>query len=787
MSVEDRSKRAAPEELVRPNAKKVKEDNEEEEEEEDTRAEVVPTVSTAAPPKTTLDSASATQSSTVSSTTLSFDPKQPEMWTADGSAIRWLETTPLWKNVKNVQDDNWEDLTAKQLVYHTTDRMLDLFKRSAAVQGALIEIKSKDPASEAGPGLGDDQPRKRHRVTAGQFEGTAYEAKTAPQRYWSSMWVAEITNDVLSLGTHALLKSIKNEWAYHSMFVRRDDATMVDQLFKFQTEENIRKFALSGTPGIGKTLIRNYLVWRLVKQLKETPTPTVIALHSSGDGAQHDVLALEFHGMQEDGSPSLAVSLWDPRTFQSFMDETTEVDFIQLNDISKGDSSALCESSNTVLRVRISSENDKSYKEWLKTTATTGAVHLHMFPWSIDDLKAARSQCASEVLEETLEQRFHKYGGIPRVVFAATDEGEAQYVSNSIETAITSLDFGAVDAAQLFGQVRSERVRHGIMYIVRPNDEIAADGKCKHGDDCHRARCSWHVIGTQWISAKVAKKLVEQKVRELNTVVGSMWPPADSRCVQGVFMESIAHQLLAYGGEFSAANCVLLSGGKKKLTRGGKKALRLPSVENWDWAVNEGEVVRFIKEHRNDGTAGYIRPVAGNFPAIDSVFVLPDGDVLLTNSTIQRNHPITGPTAVETFTNLCNAATEDLGSGENTRIFMLWIVSSERHHSTFSKQVIGGDHSTIQQYRVNIRTSPSVSCIWYVTELDTILGTQRVSNAKSDDRRKRDSFRFLLWCGLTNQGRARPPHNFRRKSQRPSQTHQDKARTTPPIPHSSLW
>eukprot|EP00035_Acanthoeca_spectabilis_P018879 m.405632 g.405632 ORF g.405632 m.405632 type:complete len:128 (-) comp16795_c3_seq12:1620-2003(-) len=54
----------------------------------------------------------------------------------------------MWKNVENVQDDNWEDLTAKQLVYHTTDRMLDLFKKPAAVQGALKEIRSKDPASE---------------------------------------------------------------------------------------------------------------------------------------------------------------------------------------------------------------------------------------------------------------------------------------------------------------------------------------------------------------------------------------------------------------------------------------------------------------------------------------------------------------------------------------------------------------------------------------------------------------------------------------------------------------
>lgn len=238
------------------------------------------------------------------------------------------------------------------------------------------------------------------------------------------MWVAEVKNNVLFLGTHALLKSIKNEWAYHSMFVRCDDATMVDQLFGF-LKQKISKFALSGTPGIGKTMIRNYLVWRLVQQLKKSGTPTVIALHSSGDGAGHDVLALEFHRMQENGFPSLSVSLWDPQTFQTFMDETTEVDFIQLNDISKGDSSALRESSNTVLRVRISSENDNSYKEWMKATQKPPAVHLHMFPWSIEDLKAARIQCAPEVQLETLNLRFHKYGGIPRVVFTTEEVGDS--------------------------------------------------------------------------------------------------------------------------------------------------------------------------------------------------------------------------------------------------------------------------------------------------------------------------------------------------------------------------
>lgn len=134
-----------------------------------------------------------------------------------------------------------------------------------------------------------------------------------------------------------------------------------------------------------------------------------------------------------------------------------------------------------------------------------------------------------------------------------------------------------------------------------------------------------------------------------------MWPPTDSRCVQGIFMESIAHQLLAYGGEFSGKDCVLLSGGLKTLTGGAGKSLRLPSVDNWDWAVNEADVIELIKKHRVSKTDGYIRPVAGNFPAIDSVFVLKNGDVLLTNSTIQRDHPIIGDKAVQTFKNLYGA------------------------------------------------------------------------------------------------------------------------------------
>lgn len=93
------------------------------------------------------------------------------------------------------------------------------------------------------------------------------------------MWNAEIQNNVLDLGKDAKLLKDRDKFSKLSkMYIRDSDRAIVREVLS----GTYTRVAISGTPGVGKTMLRNLIVYEIVQRLRHSPQNSKIALSYSG-------------------------------------------------------------------------------------------------------------------------------------------------------------------------------------------------------------------------------------------------------------------------------------------------------------------------------------------------------------------------------------------------------------------------------------------------------------------------------------------------------------------------
>ena len=202
------------------------------------------------------------------------------------------------------------------------------------------------------------------------------------------------------------------------LYIRKAYEDLFTIICKNLEEKDIEKrltgIAITGTPGIGKSMFLFYILWRLANM--ET-TKTVIIHRKFERGG---IYVFQNSGCWETFNYSdVAGLLKDDSTYTWYLTDTLEPSPARVKAV-------------TIL---VSSPSEKYYSEFLEDSSVPP---LHYLPvWSLEELKLTAESYSKS--PEEVEKRFNMIGGIPRYVLekdmdleAMIDEKIGKLLSNNI-------------------------------------------------------------------------------------------------------------------------------------------------------------------------------------------------------------------------------------------------------------------------------------------------------------------------------------------------------------------
>lgn len=184
----------------------------------------------------------------------------------------------------------------------------------------------------------------------------------------------------------------------------------------------LRNAVLTGTPGVGKTTFRNYLVLRLIKhyRAKEQDFSIVLDISPREEGGVCQAFFAKFNNGE---------MTWTAQTHRDnpFGTAQPKENTWLLLDVSEGNSQARYR--NAGHTVMFSSPIESAWKNFLKEEA----VLLYLPTWSYDEANAMRTEMNLD--EHIFLDRWNKYKGIARALFATDDQynGYQRSVESSFE------------------------------------------------------------------------------------------------------------------------------------------------------------------------------------------------------------------------------------------------------------------------------------------------------------------------------------------------------------------
>ena len=196
-------------------------------------------------------------------------------------------------------------------------------------------------------------------------------------------------------------------------------------------------FAISGTPGIGKSLFFVYLLHRFIVDSKLSFIPNRI-LYQQG-------AKLKCFDLQK----KIVTSDFDEDDYV-WKDTTLYV-------IDGQHSTPIPSSCITLL---ITSPRSKDYKDFVKQKQ---AIEWYFPVWTLEELNACRVLCYPDIRAEMLKERFQIYGGVARFVF------QKRLSTRIMEVALTDVD--AVSGVRNIGNPTNIfTTTHTLLHIIVSDD-----------------------------------------------------------------------------------------------------------------------------------------------------------------------------------------------------------------------------------------------------------------------------------------------------------------------------
>jgi hypothetical protein len=362
----------------------------------------------------------------------------------------------------------------------------------------------------------------------------------------------------------------------------------------------LRKFTIIGNAGIGKSAFGTYLLWRAVQARRTVAYVSdkvndAFILHSDGRVEAFD--NSEFR-----------------RRASSVLNDTSAVL------ICDGVKPPVC-SAFTVL---ITSPVRERWKEFDKCVDARRLFFPVFSRHEIEDMRrACFPRLSGAEAEAGVQQRYEKWGGIPRYVLAKLGKDSQELLDSAVTRVNINELFGKLGARELESDVGTF---HRLVHL-KPVGE-AADGTFAHPGDADSYSIARSELGSPYIKRAVFEALDDHELQRLDALLTRVpASPAAARLYGDIFKQAALQALLA-GGEFDC--CELSEGGKDGM-------LALPPSKTTFFAsvVELASTVRALSPATLDSTI--FVPSSTNYTAVDAA--LGRGKALV-NFTINTEHEL---------------------------------------------------------------------------------------------------------------------------------------------------
>ena len=385
---------------------------------------------------------------------------------------------------------------------------------------------------------------------------------------------AQLVDECLQSPNDVFLPYPQNE--IKKIYVRKCYEDVFELLLK---NINMKSFAISGTPGIGKSVFFVYILYRLMKDFSEKtlslkPNRIVYQMGSTYEcfELQH-LIVTRISKFEAEGL------VREQGTFY----------------IVDGQSTPMPSSCITLF---ISSPRSQQYKEFVKQKM---AKEWYFPVWTLEELQSCQSQCYSGLSIEILKERYRVYGGVARWVFY---RDYSIIVPNIMEEALADVD--AVKGVRSIGiPTKIFATTHTLLHII-----VSGDGlyQFTHVD-----------IASKYVGEQLWIRHSAQMITNLQEMFGGS--PNE---ISGHLFEIYGHMVFSIGGRTLKCRCLE----DAKVTEITLDALNSQRVTFGKDSIPTAAAL----------TGSYYEPTdEDNFPAVDSLS--PQG---MFQFTVAAEHPIRG-------------------------------------------------------------------------------------------------------------------------------------------------
>jgi len=406
---------------------------------------------------------------------------------------------------------------------------------------------------------------------------------------------------------------------------------------------------ITGNPGIGKSWFINYCLYRFASEKKTVFVESV---------SQNKAWLFR---------PNLPVLLFDPASSVAFPNELDNPNTIYLFDPA-GNKTAREPRQVKAFTVVTASPNNAHYQQFIKRVEN----RLYMPCWSEDEIVEISNYRPPHIKIEEVMQRYYKYGGIIRHIFAKNDEVYSRDLDSAINTFQPDLLYKTPAGLEvmpkashcLFGYIVSSDYQNATLSFL--SDEI-----------CTRVLSHIHKL-----------KLVSA----LHFVLAcSNDPKAETAALYGHIFEGIAHQILSRGGTFEYREL-----STKKTTN-----LELPPVVFQEFDPT-------VKIPKDLPVGFYYKPTKKNQAVYDAFIKKDDGSYLILQMTVSDNHPISLLSLKQVMI--------EFGLKDSEKFILVFVLPKERFAKFNTQSYIGNqeqpcsaEDTTVIQKKVAKKKKQSIS------------------------------------------------------------------------------
>jgi hypothetical protein len=284
--------------------------------------------------------------------------------------------------------------------------------------------------------------------------------------------------------------SLSDSTPVSSIFIRECYITWFGQFITGVKQHPRGKFALSSSPGCGKTISINF-IFKMIQSVDSLSNRPILYQFKQ-----------EFIYIKSDQVFNVG---YDVAVKITLNQETIYI-------LDGRDANPL---SSRCLTLFISSPRSNSFKDW---TYQAQITPLYFPVWSFDELLLCRELCYKEIDKATVKDRYNKYGGIARYVFWS--QGQPPSIEGVVADRNARNSIRAVgDLSQLFPS------SHMLLHL--------------HVDESLNYR---HIVlASRYIGVLLFSKYFDETLETLQSLLG------DSGALAGHLFECYVHFIFEYG------------------------------------------------------------------------------------------------------------------------------------------------------------------------------------------------------------------------------------------------